>query len=175
MAHKTMQFVRAPDENVFVPPLNLIEIVLSALLEWWMPKHLYELINDVVMAIIYSPLLLVAAFFETRKAWHIRSNRARGEEDDDVVQEWEGMAQQVNYESEDWVKKCESAKPNVEEEPAIVEVKKLREEIQELRAMLTEITKAVGAGTTQAEKTDAGQAGAVEDQGKKGSNSGGDE
>ena len=38
-ARKTMQFVRAPDENVFIAPLNLIEIFLLILpLEWWMQR-----------------------------------------------------------------------------------------------------------------------------------------
>lgn len=141
-----MQFVRAPDENVYIAPLNLIEIVISGLLEWWMPKQMYEIVNDVVMWIIYSPLLLVAAFFETRKAGDIRRNRARGEEDDDVEEEWEQMESEVDLESEGWTKICEAAKPNVEEEPALVEVKKLRSEIDELKAMLADITKAVGAG-----------------------------
>lgn len=161
LAQKTMQFVRAPDENVFIPPLNLIEIILVILFEWWMPKKTYEALNDVVMGIIYSPLLLFAAFFETRRAGEIRSNRARGEEDDDVEEEWEQMAEQVHFESEGWVKICEDAKPNVEEEPAIVEVKRLRQEIEELKSMLAGITKAVGAdsgpSTAQNGKDDKGK------------------
>lgn len=146
-----MQFVRAPDENVFIAPLNLIEIVVSGLFEWWMPKHAYEVLNDIVMGIIYAPLLFVAAFFETRKAADIRRNRARGEEDDDVVEEWEQMAHEVDFESESWSKKCEAAKPNVEEEPAIVEVKKLRSEIDELKALLTQV---IGAGNGKALEKD---------------------
>lgn len=149
LAQKTMQFVRAPDENVFIPPLNLIEIVLVILFEWWMPKHTYEAINDVVMGVIYSPLLLFAALFETRKAREIRGNRARGEEDDDIEEEWEQMASVVDVETEEWAKVCDAAKPNVEEEPAIVEVRKLRKEIEELKSMLSGITKAVGASDAQ--------------------------
>lgn len=149
-----MQFVRAPDENVFIAPLNLIEIVVSGLCEWWMPKHAYEVLNDLVMGIIYAPLLFVAAFFETRKAADIRRNRARGEEDDDIVEEWEQMAHEVDFESEGWAKKCEAAKPNVEEEPAIVEVKKLRSEIDELKSLITQFTKSVGAGNGQIKEED---------------------
>lgn len=147
-----MQFVRAPDENVYIAPLNLIEIVVSGTCEWWMPKHAYEVLNDVVMGIIYSPLLVVSAFFETRKAAEIRSNRARGEEDDDVEEEWEQMGDEVDLESEGWTKICDAAKPNVEDGPAVVEVRKLRSEIDELRSMLAEITKAVGAGAAQGNK-----------------------
>ena len=178
LAQKTMQFVRAPDENVFVPPLNLVEIVISALFEWWMPKRAYELLNDVVMAILYSPLLVVAAYVETRKAREIRSNRARGEDDDDEVQEWEQMASHVDFESEGWVKTCESVKPNVEEEPAVIEVKKLRNEIEELRAMLSEITQAVGAGSTVSQKTLGGKEDSQQksqDKGQAGSSSSGTE
>lgn len=76
-AQKTMQFVRAPDENVYIAPLNLIEIIISALFEWWMSKKSYEFVNDCVMGAIYSPLLFVAAFLETRTAFDIRRNRAR--------------------------------------------------------------------------------------------------
>lgn len=145
-SQKTMQFVRAPDENVFIAPLNLIEIVVSALFEWWMPKKHYELLNDIIMATIYSPLLLFASFFETRRAYAIHQNRARGEEDDDVEEEWEQLASQLDYESDGWAKTCEAVKSNVEEDPAITEVKQLRSEIEELKSMLAQISQAVGAG-----------------------------
>jgi hypothetical protein len=45
-SQKTMQFVRAPDENVFIAPFNLIEVFCLAIpLEWWMNKRLYERIK----------------------------------------------------------------------------------------------------------------------------------
>lgn len=144
-----MQFVRAPDENVFIAPFNLVEIVMVILLEWWMPKNTYEVINDWVMGFLYSPLLFIAAFFETRAAHDIRSNRARGSEDDDVIEEWEQMAQSMDFEADGWSKKCEAVKPNVSEDPAVTEVRKLREEVEELKAMLAEISKAVGAGKAE--------------------------
>ena len=38
-AQKTLQFVRAPDENVFIAPFNLIELVFLILpFEWWMDR-----------------------------------------------------------------------------------------------------------------------------------------
>ncbi|KAM5354214.1 hypothetical protein ACJ41O_000864 [Fusarium nematophilum] len=142
-AQKTMQFVRAPDENVYIAPFNLVEIVISGLLEWWMPKPTYEVINDCVMAVLYSPLLFVAAIFETRTAHAIRHNRARGEEDDDQVHEWEQFHEDLDFEAEGWVKTCDAAKPNVEEEPAVIEVRKLREEVEELKSMLSKISHAI--------------------------------
>lgn len=134
-----MQFVRAPDENVYIAPLNLVEIVISGLTEWWMPKHMYETINDWVMAFLYSPLLVVAAFLETKTAHKIRQNRARGEEDDDVVHEWEQLAHEMDFEAEGWTKTCEAVRPNVEDDAAMLEVKKLRSEVAELKMMISKL------------------------------------
>jgi hypothetical protein len=71
-SQKTMQFVRAPDENVFIAPFNLIETVFLILpFEWWMADATYEKLNNYIMAIIYSPLLVVTAYFETKEAQHV--------------------------------------------------------------------------------------------------------
>ncbi|KAM0187452.1 hypothetical protein ACHAPQ_004299 [Fusarium lateritium] len=142
-AQKTMQFVRAPDENVYIAPFNLVEMVISGLLEWWIPKDTYEFINDCVMATLYSPLLFVAAWNERRDARKIRSNRSRGEEDDDRVFEWEQFNQDLDMEGEGWTKTCEIVKPNVEDEPAVIEVRKLRSEVEELKTMLSQLTSAI--------------------------------
>lgn len=146
-AQKTMTFVRAPDENVFIPPFNLIEIFLLAIpLEWWMPKKTYEHINDVVMGLIYSPLLLISAYFEMRWAQGIRANRARGDADDDTIEEWEQMLGQIDLESDGWKKKVDLAKSNLEIEPAVVEVRKLREEVEELGGLILTLHKALAEG-----------------------------
>ncbi|KAH7173521.1 uncharacterized protein B0J16DRAFT_365237 [Fusarium flagelliforme] len=142
-AQKTMQFVRAPDENVYIAPFNLIEMVISGLLEWWVPKPTYEFINDCVMAVLYSPLLFVAALLEKRDARKIRSNRKRGEEDDDQMHEWEQFQEDLDMEAEGWTKTCEAAKPNVEDEPAVIEVRKLRAEVDELKSMLSHLNDTV--------------------------------
>lgn len=136
---KTMQFIRAPDENVYIAPLNLIEIVLSGLLEWWMPKKSYAVLNDYIMAVLYSPLLCIAAFVEMRNAYGLRSNRARGEEDDDVVQEWEQSWHLLDLDSEGWAKTCEMVRPNLDDDPALLEVRKLREEVDQLKAMIVQL------------------------------------
>jgi hypothetical protein len=146
-SQKTMQFVRAPDENVYIPPFNLIEVFLLVIpLEWWMSKKRYERINDIVMGIIYSPILFVAAYMETRTAGDIRTNRARGDEDDDTIEEWEQMAGEVDFEADGWNKQVETAKPNVEEEPAVVEVRKLKKEMEELKEMIKQLHRAVSPG-----------------------------
>lgn len=153
-AQKTVQFVRAPDENVYIAPFNIVEMVVSGLCEWWMNKKMYEFVNDCVMAVLYAPLLFVSAFFETRTAHSIRRNRAAGEEDDDQVQAWEQLAHQMDFESEGWTKTCELAKPNVEEEPAVVEVRKLRAEVDTLKALLHDISKAIAPQTADSQSAD---------------------
>jgi hypothetical protein len=119
-AQKTMQFVRAPDENVYIAPFNLIEIVLVVLFEWWMPRRQYELINDAVMAVVYSPVLLLAAYAARKTAGEILSNRSRGEEDDDTVEEWEQMEGDVDFEADGWDKTCMAVAANVEEEASVI-------------------------------------------------------
>ncbi|KAL2133527.1 hypothetical protein VTI74DRAFT_2213 [Chaetomium olivicolor] len=146
-AQKTMTFVRAPDENVFIPPFNLIEIFLLAIpLEWWMNKRTYERINDIVMGVIYSPLLLISAYFETRAAREIRTNRARGDADDDTVEEWEQMLGQMDFEADGWKKTVDGAKSNLEVEPAVAEVRKLREEVERLKEVVMALSKALEKG-----------------------------
>lgn len=144
-AQKTMQFVRAPDENVFIAPLNLIELFFLIIpLEWWMPRKQYAKLNDYVMAVIYSPLLLIAAWFERRSAEAVRSNRRRGEEDDDTIEEWEQMADDCDFEGEGWDKMVQSSKPNVEEDTATLEVRELRNEVKELKELLLQLVQANG-------------------------------
>ena len=120
------------------------------------------------MGVLYAPLLFVAAIFETRAAAVVRRNRAHGEEDDDVVEEWEALASQLDFEAEGWVKTCDAVKPNLEDDPAVLEVKKLRNEVEELKALLGEISKAVGATSGKAEN------GKEENKGKSASSSGSD-
>lgn len=144
-AQKTLQFVRAPDENVFIAPFNLIEILFLALpLEWWMPKKTYERLNDFVMGVIYSPLLLVAAVFEVQIAQDIRANRARGDEDDDTVEEWEQMAGEVDFEADGWKKTVNGAKTDLQADPTVEEVKKLRAEVEKLTGLVLQLGKALG-------------------------------
>lgn len=137
-SQKTMQFVRAPDENVFIAPLNLIEIFgLIIPFEWWLPKKTYAKLNDYVMGAVYSPLLFIAAWFERRSARVVKSNRRRGEDDDDTIEEWEQI--QVDFEGEGWDKKVQSSRPNVEDDTATLEVRQLRAEVKELKELLLKL------------------------------------
>ncbi|EAW09944.1 putative potassium ion channel Yvc1 [Aspergillus clavatus NRRL 1] len=135
---KTMQFVRAPDENVFIPPFNLLEIIFLVLpFEWWMPRNYYARLNDVIMGIIYSPLLLITATLETREARRIRLNRRRGEEDDDEIQEWEQVAEEVDFDVDDtWRQMVRESTPDANAENTTLEIMQLREKITALTEMV---------------------------------------
>jgi hypothetical protein len=136
-----MQFVRAPDENVFIAPFNLIEIFCLILpFEWWMSKKHYERLNDYVMGLVYAPLLLVTAFIETKEARHVRYNRSRGEPDDDQMHEWEVMAADHDPELEAWKEKAREVAPDMTA-TAVSEVKKLRKEIDELKELVLSLKK----------------------------------
>ena len=152
-ALKTMQFVRAPDENVFIPrkhafvsmqsvltgqAFNLFEIIFLILpFEWWMPRERYAKLNNIVMGIIYSPLLVITASIEAREARRIRWNRRRGEADDDTVQEWEHAAEEVDFDLEEpWKQTVEETTPKVQPGGSILEVRQLREQVEELTRMV---------------------------------------
>lgn len=140
-AQKTMQFVRAPDENVFIAPFNLIEIVCLIIpFEWWMPRAKYEKLNDYVMGVIYSPLLLVTALLETRTARIVKFNRSRQESDDDTIEVWEQLEPELDVEGTGWSKRVDDTSPNVVVDGTLLEVRKLIDEVKELKTMLRELT-----------------------------------
>jgi hypothetical protein len=139
-SHKTMQFIRAPDENVFLAPLNLIEIFcLSLPFEWWMPKQDFAKLNDWVMKAVYAPFMLIIAHYESRTAKKVRANRARGEEDDDETEEWEELQGELDILGDGWSEQVESGVPDVDKDPAVIEVLKLRAELQELKDLVSAI------------------------------------
>jgi hypothetical protein len=138
-SQKTMQFVRAPDENVFIAPFNLIEMFFLILpFEWWMDEARYDHLNDIVMGIIYSPLLVITAYIEQRDARTVIHNRRRGESDEDVTHEWEQVLHECDFEADGWDKKVQASKPNVEFDTAVLEVKKLQRDVKELKEMLAQ-------------------------------------
>jgi homoaconitase/3-isopropylmalate dehydratase large subunit len=97
------------------------------------------------MGIVYSPLLLVIGILEIREARRIRRNRRRGEEDDDHVEEWEGMAEQVGFEVDDeWKVAVKESSPDVRVDPSAAEVAKLREEVRALTEVVKVLIEANG-------------------------------
>lgn len=163
-AQKTMQFVRAPDENVFIPrtyslnfdsinmanflwvlAFNLVEILfLIAPFEWWLSREAYAKLNDLVMGVIYSPLLVVAAWVETRQAHRIRWNRRHGEEDDDCAQEWEHVAKDVNFDLDDtWKQHVVETTPDIKVDSCTYELRELQEQVKMLTEMVKGLTQEI--------------------------------
>ena len=91
------------------------------------------------MGILYSPLLLITSYLETREAYHVRHNRRVGEQDDDTVEEWEQMGGDVDFERDGWAKKVEGSRPNVETDAAVLEVRDLRERMEGLVGLVEEM------------------------------------
>ena len=88
------------------------------------------------MGFIYAPVLLITAILESVDARTVRTNRSRGEEDDDTVEEWEELADELNFESEGWDKKVQTTKPVVEVDADVVEIRKLKEQVEELQRLV---------------------------------------
>lgn len=104
-----------------------------------MSNDRYERLNNYVMGVIYSPLLLVTAWLETRDARKIMGNRRLGESDDDENQEWERTGVEVDYEADGWAKRVEGSRPNVEVEAAVLEIRSLKEQVDELKGLVLEV------------------------------------
>lgn len=88
------------------------------------------------MTAIYSPLILVVAVVETREARHVSGNRARGEADDEAVEEWEEMQGELDVMGGGWSDKVEKTIPNVEEEAAVVGLRDLKRQVDMLTALV---------------------------------------
>lgn len=141
-SQKTMQFVRAPDENVYIAPFNLVEICCLILpFEWWMSRPTYEYLNDIVMGVVYSPLLVVTAFAEVRTARQVRFNRSRNESDDDTVEDWEQMSDEMDFEASGWSKRVEETSPNLFVDETLATVRHLKAEMEEMKKMIEGLTK----------------------------------
>ncbi|VVT56764.1 uncharacterized protein SAPINGB_P005254 [Magnusiomyces paraingens] len=92
VASKTLRFIRAPDSYVYVPPLNLIEVLFVLLpFGWTTDKQTYEKINHYVMYLFYWPVLIFTATAERQTARRVKYNRLKGLDDDanEHDQEWD--------------------------------------------------------------------------------------
>ena len=88
------------------------------------------------MALVYSPLLLVTAYIETKQAHRVKHNRRHGEQDEDTVEEWEQMLGAMDMEADGWAKKVELTRPNVETDAAVLEIRELKGQVKELRGLV---------------------------------------
>lgn len=90
VAQKTLRYIRAPDVCVYVPPLNIIELVFSPFALVLSPKA-YATLNYRIMLVCYSPLLSYIALKEVRESRRIQYNRIKGLSDDanEIDREWD--------------------------------------------------------------------------------------
>jgi hypothetical protein len=70
----------------------------------------------------------------------VRFNRKRNEADDDTIEEWEQMADEFDIEGSGWGKKVLESAPNVTTDATMVELKELKEDMKELKALLKTLT-----------------------------------
>ena len=113
------------------PAFNLIEIFCLILpFEWWISTARYERLNNYVMGFLYSPLLLMTAWLETKH--------------EDTTEEWEQSASEMDFEGEGWAKKVESTRPNVETDAAVLEIREVMEKVEALTRMVEELKKGRG-------------------------------
>lgn len=90
VAQKTLKYIRAPDENVFVPPFNLVELTIEVLCGWWTSRLVFQAINYYAMLVVYSPVLLFVSIQEVRALHRVQYNRMKRVPDDsnEVDTEW---------------------------------------------------------------------------------------
>lgn len=122
---------------------NLVEILfLVAPFEWWLSRETYAKLNEFIMGVIYSPLLVVTAWVETRQAHRIRWNRRHGEEDDDCAQEWEHVAHEVDFDlDETWKEQVADTTPDIKVDSCTYEIRELKEQIRVLTEMVQGLAK----------------------------------
>jgi hypothetical protein len=131
-SHKTLNFIRAPDENTFCPPLNLIEVFLLIPLEPFLKKSRYQRINEIVMKIVYSPILVLIAVFESKysppfsvlltfryQARRILGNRMVGLQDGEEGMGWD-VDDSFDAEGSGWAEKVRSTIPRIEEDEMVL-------------------------------------------------------
>lgn len=120
--------MRAPDDNVFVPPLNLIEIFLLVPFEFILSKERYRRLNMIVLAVLYAPYLAVIALYES----HIHNQRtqvADGDFEDDDLED-----DDIGDNTRDWYELCQKGLPSTETDMDVLE--QLREKLKTVEELL---------------------------------------
>lgn len=81
MSQKTLRFIRAPDEDVYVPPLNVIELLTVPIIRLVNDSQSKQL-RHLIMTFIYSPMLVFTSIKEVKIARRINYNRLKRLPDD---------------------------------------------------------------------------------------------
>lgn len=115
---------------------------MSAPFEWWLSRKHYAKLNDIIMGVIYSPLLIVTAWVETRQADQIRWNRRHGEEDEGSRQEWEYVADEVNFDLDDsWKVEVQQSTSDIKVDGTALQVQQLQEQVAALTEAVKQLTR----------------------------------
>lgn len=103
VAQKTLRYIRSPDQDLYVPPLNLIEIVLFPFSLVLQRKYM-KTINYLIMVVIYSPILVYITLDELSNARRIHYNRYKGLADDanEIDTEWDLTDGYVDNDGSAW-------------------------------------------------------------------------
>lgn len=103
------------------------------------------------MGFLYSPLLLITAWLETKQAHSVKRNRRHGESDEDTTEEWEQIASEMDFEAEGWAKKVEGTKPNVETDAAVLEIREVLQKLERLTGEVEELRRGMEGGDGKGE------------------------
>jgi hypothetical protein len=130
---RLLEFIRAPDENVFCAPLNLIELFLLPL-EPLLSKQFFNSISKRVMFILYWPFLTMIALYESRYLAYSNIKADQGDFDDD---DWGDELDSDR--TADWQKVVEEGLPAAETDTELLvelkkQVKALQEQIEAMQA-----------------------------------------
>ncbi|CCK71900.1 Yvc1p KNAG_0I01090 [Huiozyma naganishii CBS 8797] len=81
MSQKALRYIRAPDEDVYVSPFNLIELLMVPVMKV-LDKRSQRALSHFVMTFLYAPMLLFVSFKEIGEARRIKYNRMKRLPDD---------------------------------------------------------------------------------------------
>ncbi|BFZ62032.1 Calcium channel yvc1 [Saitoella coloradoensis] len=123
-SRRTLNAVRAPDENVFLAPFNLVEVIFLLPLQPLLSRSAYQALNRKVIFVLYFPFLCGIAYFESRfQAKWIQKNMSHGEElGQEPDEDWEGedefaaLSEDGTEAGSKWKKMVKETAPNPAEQ-----------------------------------------------------------
>jgi len=143
-ASKTISMIRAPDEFVYPPPFNLIEIFLVAPFEPILPRKLYVKLNEKIMIVIlFIPLSIIALLESTHsKPSYFRdwfdpaSSEVDTSEEAQNPQVEEGHLKISKVPFKELIKVFPSSNRLLHEEMVLQELRELRKKVDDLTTKL---------------------------------------
>ena len=113
---KTLEYIRAPDENTYCPPFNLIKFLVLVPISPFLDKRTYQRLNDAVMKILYFPSICMIALYESKfQAKAILKSRMIGIQDGENGSGWD-IESEFDPERSGWGPKVKATIPHIEED-----------------------------------------------------------